>query len=583
MSAWKTLSPVLRGALTAAVLALAGVGLWLWHGGGVVAPDEGQKEVVDAAETLAKGGGGADTDDGVETAAVEAGQDRDGLSEDIADTSGEIAAESEGGEESVPADSVEPVAETTDVPSAEASEEQLSEAPAADDPADDSPSAPLPAFDLVRIEPSGSTVIAGSAGPGDKVTLMLDGAAVAEAEADGQGAFVILTDIQPGADARFLTLQADGESGQRRSEASVIVAPAALAVAEAEDRAGEVPGEEDSAEAGDIAVEETAVADAASAQEEVETAGLSESETGADEAELPQGTEVAANPSPDAPDFASPEAGNPEVAASDVEPVASEEAVDAAVAEAAADTPAEAATAVVSDEPTTPEETADLATASEDEVTAETTELPPAETPETAPAEAIASTSTAQATAPAAPREPQLLVASNEGLRVLQPSAEAAEVPLRVETIGYSESGVTLSGRGTGGPADLRIYLDNAPVALAPLDTDGTWEAELSDVDPGTYTLRVDQLAQDGKVTGRFETPFLRETEASLARAAPEAGTPEGLAVSVITVQPGYSLWAIASDRYGDGMSWHKVLEANKGQIRDPDLIYPGQIFDLPD
>ncbi len=583
MSAWRTLSPVLRGALTAAVLALAGVGLWLWHGGGAVAPDEGKQAVVDAAETPATGSGGADTEDGVETAAVEAGQDRSDSSEDTANTPGEVVAESEGGEEAVPADSVEPVAETTDEPSAESSEEQVVEAPAVDDPADETPPAPLPAFDLVRIEPGGAAVIAGSAGPGDKVTLMLDGSAVAEAEADGQGAFVILTDIQPGADARFLTLQADGESGQRRSEASVIVAPAAVAVAEAEGSAPEVSGDEEIAQGGDVAVEETAVADAASAQEAVETAELSEPETGGDEADLPQGTEAAANPAPNAPDLASPDTGNSEVVASDVEQLARDKVAEAAVAEAPADTPTETATAAVSDEPTAPEVTADLATSSENEVIAETTDLPPAETPETAPAEAIASATTAEATAPAAPREPQLLVASNEGLRVLQPSAEAAEVPLRVETIGYSESGVTLSGRGTGGPADLRIYLDNAPVALAPLDTDGTWEAELSDVDPGTYTLRVDQLAQDGKVTGRFETPFLRETEASLARAAPEAGTPEGLAVSVITVQPGYSLWAIASDRYGDGMSWHKVLEANKGQIRDPDLIYPGQIFDLPD
>ncbi|MBY6046775.1 LysM peptidoglycan-binding domain-containing protein [Vannielia litorea] len=583
MSAWKTLSPVLRGALTAAVLALAGVGLWLWHGGEAVAPDEGQQAVVDAGEVPATGGGGAGTDDDVETAAVEAGQDRKDAGEDTANTSGEVVADSAGDEESVPFDPVASVEVAENEPSAEASDEQVADAPAAGNPAENSPSAPLPAFDLVRIEPSGSAVIAGSAGPGDKVTLKLDGEAVAEAEADGQGAFVILTDIQPGADARFLTLQTDGESGQRRSEASVIVAPGAVAVAETDDRAAEVPDEEDSAKAGDLAVEETEVADAASAQEEVETAELSESETGADEADLPEGTESASNPAPDAPDLAAPEAGNQEVAASDVEPVDGNEAVAAAVAEAPADTPAETATAAVSDEPTAPEVTADLATAREDEFIAETTDLPPAETPETAPAEAIASATTAEATAPAAPREPQLLVASNEGLRVLQPSAEAAEVPLRVETIGYSESGVTLSGRGTGGPADLRIYLDNAPVALAPLDTDGTWEAELSDVDPGTYTLRVDQLAQDGKVTGRFETPFLRETEASLARAAPEAGTPEGLAVSVITVQPGYSLWAIASDRYGDGMSWHKVLEANKGQIRDPDLIYPGQIFDLPD
>ncbi|WP_435258826.1 LysM peptidoglycan-binding domain-containing protein [Thioclava sp. FR2] len=49
-----------------------------------------------------------------------------------------------------------------------------------------------------------------------------------------------------------------------------------------------------------------------------------------------------------------------------------------------------------------------------------------------------------------------------------------------------------------------------------------------------------------------------------------------------ITVQPGYSLWKIARDTYGDGILYVQVYEANKNQIGDPDLIYPGQVFELP-
>ena len=48
-------------------------------------------------------------------------------------------------------------------------------------------------------------------------------------------------------------------------------------------------------------------------------------------------------------------------------------------------------------------------------------------------------------------------------------------------------------------------------------------------------------------------------------------------------MQPGFSLWRIARENYGDGFLYVKVFEANKDQIRDPDLIYPGQIFTLPD
>jgi nucleoid-associated protein YgaU len=47
-------------------------------------------------------------------------------------------------------------------------------------------------------------------------------------------------------------------------------------------------------------------------------------------------------------------------------------------------------------------------------------------------------------------------------------------------------------------------------------------------------------------------------------------------------VQPGNSLWRIARRTYGAGMRFTLLYEANKDQIRDPDLIYPGQLFVVP-
>jgi nucleoid-associated protein YgaU len=63
---------------------------------------------------------------------------------------------------------------------------------------------------------------------------------------------------------------------------------------------------------------------------------------------------------------------------------------------------------------------------------------------------------------------------------------------------------------------------------------------------------------------------------------ATDFGTPE-VRFRVQTVQPGSTLWAIAKERYGKGIEYFKVFEANKERIRDPDLIYPGQVFELPD
>ena len=49
-----------------------------------------------------------------------------------------------------------------------------------------------------------------------------------------------------------------------------------------------------------------------------------------------------------------------------------------------------------------------------------------------------------------------------------------------------------------------------------------------------------------------------------------------------ITVQPGYTLWGIAKANMGQGIMYVQVYKANRDKIRDPDLIYPGQVFMMP-
>jgi nucleoid-associated protein YgaU len=49
------------------------------------------------------------------------------------------------------------------------------------------------------------------------------------------------------------------------------------------------------------------------------------------------------------------------------------------------------------------------------------------------------------------------------------------------------------------------------------------------------------------------------------------------------TVVKGDSLSKIAKQFYGNAGQWKKIYEANKDQIKNPDLIYPGQTFRIPD
>ena len=78
-------------------------------------------------------------------------------------------------------------------------------------------------------------------------------------------------------------------------------------------------------------------------------------------------------------------------------------------------------------------------------------------------------------------------------------------------------------------------------------------------------------------MSSRVETPFKRESAQVLAQASANEDGP----IKSITVQTGATLWAIARDRYGDGTLYVRVVEANEDAIRNPDLIYPGQVFDL--
>ena len=49
-----------------------------------------------------------------------------------------------------------------------------------------------------------------------------------------------------------------------------------------------------------------------------------------------------------------------------------------------------------------------------------------------------------------------------------------------------------------------------------------------------------------------------------------------------IVVQPGNSLWRLARKTFGSGFGYTTIYEANKDQIKDPNLIFPGQVFVLP-
>lgn len=157
--------------------------------------------------------------------------------------------------------------------------------------------------------------------------------------------------------------------------------------------------------------------------------------------------------------------------------------------------------------------------------------------------------------------------------RVLQaPGAGASPQGVSLDAVDYDRAGnITVGGQASPG-TEVMLYLDNALVGRAKADAAGRWSLTPGrTLDPGTYTLRADQLGPEGKVAGRAEVAFDK-------RPLPE-GT---LGDKAVVVLPGNNLWAIARRSYGEGLRYSLIFQANEGQIRDPALIYPGQIFLLP-
>ena len=66
------------------------------------------------------------------------------------------------------------------------------------------------------------------------------------------------------------------------------------------------------------------------------------------------------------------------------------------------------------------------------------------------------------------------------------------------------------------------------------------------------------------------------ESGSSSTAAQPSAG-------HSYTVRKGDSLSKIAKREYGDPQQWHRIYDANRDIINDPDLIYPDQVLQIPD
>ena len=412
-----------------------------------------------------------------------------------------------------------------------------------------------PVIEVARVDPSGEVLLAGQGTAKAVIEALVDDAVAASGEIDGDENFVLFFDIEPSDQPRIISLRRVEDDEFIYSEQEVIVAPgqikAPIAVAVAEE--APEPEPEPAAEAPVAAVEEIA--------EDVTVAAVEDAKT------------------------------------EETESVVSQEPVKqvAEATESDGDTVARISTQNV-DEPT--EESVETTQAN---VPAEVSETPAVgeavedaiEFAEAAPKNSIEDAADVEiAKAPEQPIQeegvqkeetPTVMIADVSGVKIVSKAPASGENPeISLDAISYDEEGaLTLAGRGV--PSGLlRLYLNNAVIGETTTDALGAWSYDASALEPGVYTLRIDQLNADAsKVLARMETPFKREARSKLQEQLSAAESPAR--INVVTVQPGNTLWGISRERYGQGILYVQVFEANRDKIRDPDLIYPGQIFNLPD
>jgi LysM repeat protein len=382
------------------------------------------------------------------------------------------------------------------------------------------PAAAAPVFDIVRIEPDGSTLVAGQAAPDAQVELRLNDAPVATATADATGNFVAMFTLDPSDAPRLLSMVMTGADGTTfAADATVAVAPIAAPVALAVAEPEPVPSE-------DVAV------------------------AGSDEAPM---AEPSARNEPELPK-AEPEAPDALLV------------TDEGVTVLQGDAPLADANVTIDVIAYTPGGDVQLSGMGvpgqmlrvylDNALVAEV--MPDAAQwsltlPETAPG---------------------IYTLRVDQVDAAGKVASRFETPFKRETrealAAVAAPTATLSTSAAEPAADVAAAAIEEPAVAEPAPEEKVAAAEAAAVAEPEPAAAPEEPAP---VVAVAETPAEPEP-AVVAEAPPSPVT--------VTVQPGFTLWGIAKDTFGDGVLYVQVFDANRDKIRDPDLIYPGQVFTLP-
>ncbi len=171
------------------------------------------------------------------------------------------------------------------------------------------------------------------------------------------------------------------------------------------------------------------------------------------------------------------------------------------------------------------------------------------------------------------PKKPLIMKSSNKGTeQSLLLNLEQVSEGIVLDIVEYSPSGsIMLSGRSES-DTELTFFLNQKKIGISKTDEWGFWNFKTNkNMEFGKHELRIDLLSRKGALS--FSTYIFKEDLTKIINS---------LDNEKIIVQPGNSLWRIARKTLGGGIFYSEIYNKNKVQIKNPDLIFPGQVFDIP-
>lgn len=166
---------------------------------------------------------------------------------------------------------------------------------------------------------------------------------------------------------------------------------------------------------------------------------------------------------------------------------------------------------------------------------------------------------------------------------------EAGKVTSRFETPFKRETLEALAAATGTEPARQETAAPDTPAQpqeAAPEPAASATEVAAAEPEPAAPESVSEPATEPAAEPASEPVPEPSAEPAAAEATAAQQSAPEPVAAAApvtVTVQPGFTLWGIAQERYGDGVLYVQVFEANKDKIKDPDLIYPGQVFSVPE